>query len=172
MEHKTADRYVDTSLGFPVTLVDVPMKEVRGDWIPDLYLNEFQQVVLWILAHMDAPMSGQQVRFVRHWMEKTQEAFADMHDVSHVAVSKWEAKGEQPTAMTKATEVLLRLNILTELPETVWDRLSGPNTGASKPESLKHLLGQIGRFETGAAGDREVTVPAGEVVRSRQLPLR
>lgn len=172
MERKIAERYVDTSLGFPVTLVDVPMKSVRGEWIPDLPLNEFQQVVLWMLAHMDAPLSGRQVRFVRHWMEKTQQEFADMHDVSHVAVSKWEAKGEQPTAMTKATEVLLRLNILTELPEEVWDRLSGPNAGASKPESLKQLLEEIGHFELGPQHDRELTVPAGEVVRSGRLPLR
>jgi DNA-binding transcriptional regulator YiaG len=173
MKRKITEKYIDHSLGFPVILLDVPMKEVREEWVPDLALNEFQQVVLWMLAHQSEPLTGRHVRFVRHWMAKTQTEFAAMHDVSHVAVSKWEAKGDEPTSMAKPTEVLLRLNILTELPEDIWDRLSGPNISQDKPSSLKRLLQEIGNFEFKSERPAEgLTVPAGEFMRTDQAPLR
>lgn len=172
MEGKVAENYVDESLGFPVTLLNVPMKKVRGEWLPDLPLNEFQQVVLWMLAHRPVALSGKQVRFARHWMEKTQQDFADMLDVTHAAVSKWETKGHEPTGMAKPTEVLLRLNLLTELPDEIWQRLAGPYATEDKPTSLKRLLDEIGGFEMSSPDGDNVTVPVSDLPRSGRLPLR
>jgi transcriptional regulator with XRE-family HTH domain len=172
MERKVAQEYIDESLGFPVTLLDVPMKKVRGEWLPDLPLNEFQQVVLWMLAHMPVALSGKQVRFVRHWMEKTQQEFAEMLDVTHAAVSKWESKGHEPTGMAKPTEVLVRLNILTDLPDEIWQRLAAPYAAEDKPTSLKRLLNEIGSFELGSPNGDHLTVPFNDLPRPGRLPLR
>ncbi|MFU8802608.1 MAG: helix-turn-helix domain-containing protein [Bradymonadaceae bacterium] len=159
MERKIEDSFLDQSLGFPVMLMSVPMKRVRDEWMPDLPLNEFQQVVLWILVHGPSSLTGKQVRFIRHWMEKTQHEFAAMHDVTHAAVSKWEAKGHEPTGMSKPTEVLLRLNVLTSLPAELWDRFEGSSSTDSKPASLKRLLEEVGQFDEEGLPAEPLTVP-------------
>lgn len=172
MKRKIADRYVEESLGFPVTLINVPMKMVRGEWLPDIQLNEFQRVALWMLAHMPVSMTGKQLRFVRHWMEKTQKEFAEMLDVTHAAVSKWESKGHEPTGMAKSTEVLLRLNVLAELPDEIWRALASPDAAESKPESLKRLLNEIQNFALKMPDSAGLTIPIDELARPGYLPLR
>lgn len=172
MERKIEQQYVEESLGFPVMLLNVPMKRVRGEWLPDIPLNEFQRVVVWMLAHMQVSMTGKQLRFVRHWMEKTQQDFAKMLDVSHAAVSKWEHKGQKPTGMNKPTEVLLRINMLTELPDEVWRALDSPYAAETKPESLKRLLSEIQSFEFKRSDKPHLIVPVDELSRPGILPLR
>lgn len=159
MKRKIEEAFLDKSLGFPVLLTSVPMRKVRGEWVLDLPLNEFQQVVLWLLAHRSTALTGKQVRFVRHWMQLTQREFADLHDVSHACVSKWEAKEHQPTGMAKPSEILLRLNILTALPAELWERLDGPNSEDDKPSSLRRLLEEVSHFESRESTDQPVTVP-------------
>jgi DNA-binding transcriptional regulator YiaG len=158
MESKLQDRFWDESLGFPVMLVGVPMKKIRDEWIPDIRLNEYQEVVLWVLVHKPSPLTGRQVRFIRHWMGKTQQEFAEQHDVTHAAVSKWESKGHELTGMSKPTEILLRLNVLTALPDKLWNRLEGPFPEESKPQSLKRLLDEIGRFGDDFEAEQPVMV--------------
>ncbi len=168
MKHKIAKELIDQSLGFPVLLKSVPMKNVRGEWLPDLPLNEFQRVVLWILAHKASPLTGKQVRFIRHWLEKTQKEFAAMHDVTHAAVSKWEAKKHDPTGMSKPTEILLRLNVLTALPRELWQRLDGPNAVDDKPSSLKRLLDEVSQFDEKPPHEQSVTIPEGYLCDTTQ----
>lgn len=171
MERKIEDHFIDESMGFPVMLLRVPMKKVRDEWIPELPLNELQQVVLWILAHSSSALTGKQVRFIRHWMAETQQGFAAMHDVTHAAVSKWEAKGHQPTGMSRPTEILLRLNVLTALPTELWQRLEGPNTQDSKPASLKRLLEEVSQFDEELASAEHVVVPESYITGTGRLPL-
>jgi DNA-binding XRE family transcriptional regulator len=174
MERKRENTFVDESLGFPVVLEDVPMKKIRGEWILDIPLNEYQQVVIWILAHADFAFTGRHVRFVRHWMEMTQKDFGDMLGVSHVAVSKWEDKGSQPTSMARATEVQLRLEMLLSLPEAVWERLSGPDGRLTQRQSLSRLLEDLKAFDTpsdrGVDAER-LTVRGEELQGSGRLRL-
>lgn len=172
MERKIEKHFLDESLGFPVLLMGVPMKKVRDEWIPDIRLNEFQEVVLWILAHNASPLTGKQVRFIRHWMGQTQKDFAAIHDVTHAAVSKWEAKAHDPTGMSKPTEILLRLNILTALPRELWERLEGPGSEDDKPASLRRLLDEVGQFEDDPSPEEPVTVPETYIAGTGRLPLR
>lgn len=172
MERSTAEKYVEESLGFPVILLNVPMKRLRGEWLPDIPLNEFQRVVIWLLAHMTVAMTGRQIRFVRHWMQKTQQEFAAMLDVTHAAVSKWEHKGHEPSGMAKPTEVLLRLNMLTDLPDEIWETLVTPSAAETTPESLKRLLQEIQNFEFKRTDQAHLIVPVDELSRPGYLPLR
>ena len=171
-KRKIAGRYVEESLGFAVTLINVPMKFVRGDWLPDIPLNEFQRVVLWMLAYMPVALTGKQLRFVRHWMEKTQQEFAQMLDVTHAAVSKWESKRHEPTGMAKSTEVLVRLNMLAELPDEIWRKLASLYAAESKPESLRLLLDEIQDFSFKIPDHQGLTIPVDELARPGYLPLR
>jgi len=55
------------------------------------------------------------VRFARLHCEMTLQAFAARFGVSHVAVLKWEQRGNKPTGMTWSTEKDIRLFIHQQL---------------------------------------------------------
>lgn len=99
-------------LGFPVLLLNVPMVEVRGIWTPDIDYNLLQKVVLRVLAHQQAPLTGHQVHFIRSWMTLTQEEFGKLFGVSHSAVVKWEKAKGSPAKILLTTERDIRMHIL------------------------------------------------------------
>jgi DNA-binding transcriptional regulator YiaG len=111
MTTRRVAKYVDWGFGFPVVLEQVPMVQVRGKWMPDLNYTQLARAVLRQLAVLNGRLTGQQVRFVRLHFDLTLQAFATRFGVSHVAVLKWEHRGNKPTGMTWSTEKDLRLFI-------------------------------------------------------------
>lgn len=146
MSRKTQSEFVDRTLGFPVTLRDVPMRKVRGEWVPDYDPNAFQRRVLKVLVFSPTPLTGNHLRFIRLWLEETQEVFGSELGVTHAAVSQWESKGDQPTGMGKSVEVHVRLRVLMELTDTTdsdalgritaIDQDSSPDTPAIDADDL------------------------------------
>ncbi len=120
---KKEQTYIDRRFGFEVILVDVPMTQVRGEWVPDINANHLRTAVLAGLTTKPGPLSGAEVRFVRHWMEHTTTQFGELLGVTHAAVLKWEKKGQEPTGMNRATEFRLRVLILKRLPEPVQNQI-------------------------------------------------
>lgn len=61
-------------------------------------------------------LTGAQIRFVREFLGMSLRCFASkvVHQ-SHMAVSKWEKFGNEPTNMDAATEVVLRLYVFHEI---------------------------------------------------------
>jgi hypothetical protein len=115
MEKKVKKLFVDHALGFPVTLINVPMIKVRGAWTPDINYNAFEKTVLHILCWKPARLTGNEIRFIRLHFEMTLQAFAKRFAVTHAAVIKWEKNGNRPTPMNWTTEKDLRLFVLTKL---------------------------------------------------------
>ncbi len=144
VQKKREQAYVDRRFGFEVILVDVPMKQVRGESVPDINANHLRTAVLAGLTTKPGPLSGVEVRFVRHWMEHTTTEFGELLGVTHAAVIKWEKKGPQSTGMNRATEFRLRLLILKRLPESVQMQLvdAQQEKQANDPE-LRHLFGLL-----------------------------
>lgn len=147
MEHKIEESYVTEALGFPVTLENVRMRKFRGEWMPEINWDRLQEIVMLALAHKPGPLSGDEVRFVRHFMELTLKAFARACGLkSHQAVMNWESKQDKPTGMRKSTEILLRARILDALPLELWNMIETEPT--SPKESFSRRLEALTEFES------------------------
>ena len=118
MEQKVRKKYIDETLGFPVILMDVPMRKTRGTWVPNINYQAFKTSVLHLLAFKPSRLSGAEVKFIRHTFEMSTEAFGERFgDVSHPAVLKWEKKGQAASDMNWSTEKDIRMEILRFLNE-------------------------------------------------------
>ena len=115
MTTKMVAKYIDRGFGFPVVLEKVPLVQVRGKWTPALNYTHLAHAVLGQLAEFNGRLTGHQVRFVRHHFDLTLQAFAARFGVSHVAVLKWEQRGNKPTGMMWSTEKDIRLFIHQQL---------------------------------------------------------
>lgn len=96
-------------LGFPIRLVNVPMKKKFGEWVLDINLDQFQKIVLHMLARKPTPLSGGELRFIVDYFKMSTREFARLFGVTHAAVLKWE---NEKSKMNPGTEVCLRLYIL------------------------------------------------------------
>ena len=109
MKKKIQKTYQDHGFGFPVTLLNVPMTEVRGEWVPMINQKELQERVLEALVLKHSRLSGNEVKFIRQFSKMTLEQFAERFDVTHPAVLKWERTKNQGTGMSWTTEKDIRL---------------------------------------------------------------
>jgi DNA-binding transcriptional regulator YiaG len=82
-------------LGFPIELIDVPMRKILGEWILDINLSILQQEVLKMLIHKPTLLQAGELRFIRKYFEMTMTAFGKVFGVSHAVVIKWES-GQLP----------------------------------------------------------------------------
>lgn len=99
-------------LGFPIRLINVPMKKVFGEWVLDINLDHFQKVVLHTLTRKSTSISGAELRFIIDYLKMSTREFAQLFGVTHAAVLKWE---NEKSKMNPSTEVCLRLYILDHL---------------------------------------------------------
>jgi len=129
---KTEKRFVYLGLGFPVTVVNAPLIEIRGGWSLDVDLNVLQRAVLLALAHRCEVLSGNQIRFIRLWMSCTLDEFGKLLGVTHPAVLKWEKAGDKPAKISLTTEREMRLLIL--------DKLLGKDSDFRKAFRVIHTL--------------------------------
>jgi DNA-binding transcriptional regulator YiaG len=115
-EKRVIKTYTDERFGFPVEIKNAPFREVFGEWALDLNATALRNAVLHSIALSESKLTGAQVRFIRLTLGHTMETFGKLFDVSHAAVSKWEAFAEKPTNMNKVNELLLRGHALASLP--------------------------------------------------------
>jgi DNA-binding XRE family transcriptional regulator len=103
-------------LGFPIELVNAPIRNVLGEPVLDVDLKWLQATVFRLLLDVRERFTGAQVRFVRHSMELTQARFADLLGLSnHSVVSQWESRSDALAGMDKSVELLLRLQMARHL---------------------------------------------------------
>lgn len=115
MRTKTEKTFIYEGLGFPIILHNAPLREIRGVWTLDVDLNQLQKVILLSLAHHPSDLTGDQIFFIRNWLELTQKQFGELLGVTHPAVVKWEKQRERPTKINLATQRDLRLLLLDRL---------------------------------------------------------
>ena len=73
MKQKVIKKYIFEGLGFPIVLINVPMRMMIGEWVLDIDLNLLQKNVLDALIHKSVPLTGAEVRFIRKYFELTTE---------------------------------------------------------------------------------------------------
>ena len=115
MKKKIQKIYQDNGFGFPVTLLNVPLLQVRGEWLPSVNQKELQSLVIQALVVKPARLTGNEVRFIRQFNQMTLEQFAERFDVTHPAVLKWEKSKNSITGMAWTTEKDIRLFALNAL---------------------------------------------------------
>lgn len=133
MEEIKKDTFIWEGLGFPIRLINVPMKKVFGDWILNINLKLFQKAVLHMLARKPTPLTGAELRFVIDYLKMSTRGFAQLFGVTHAAVLKWE---NEKSKMNPSTEVCLRLYILNHL--KVADKEFRKLYSKISPQNLAH----------------------------------
>ena len=112
MKHKIEKIYTYEGMGFPVHLTNVPMVEVRGEFILDIDYNKLQKTVLLHLCYKKTPLTGNEVKFIRKYFSLTTTAFGHLFGYTHSAILKWENQADGIARITPTTEIYLRLYIL------------------------------------------------------------
>jgi DNA-binding transcriptional regulator YiaG len=114
-KNKKIETFIYEGLGFPIKLINAPMRKVYGEWVFDFSMGIFQKAVLNMLTRKPSPLTGKELRFIIDYFEMSYRDFAKIFGVSHVAVVKWEKKNVR---MSPSTEIYLRLYILNYLKVT------------------------------------------------------
>ena len=115
MKDRKIDTFVYEGFGFPILLENVPMRKRLGEWTFDIDLEALEKTVLFALIEKQIPLSGNQIRFIRHFLNMSTYEFADILGVTHAAVLHWE-KGEKK--MNVGNQIVLRLYVLNHLKVT------------------------------------------------------
>lgn len=115
MKKNTVKEFEYDGLGFPIVLLNVPLVEIRGVQVPDIDYNQFQKNVLHVLSHQLFPLTGNQIRFIRQFMEMTFSEFASKIGVTHACVINWEKAKNSSAKIQPSTEVCIRLLIMDAL---------------------------------------------------------
>ena len=112
MSEKKIDTIIYNGLGFPIKLVNIPMRKAYGDWILDINFGQLQIAVLLMLAKQGTTLSGKEITFIRHYFDMSTIEFGKLLGATHVAVLKWEREERR---MNANTEIFLRSCILNRL---------------------------------------------------------
>jgi DNA-binding transcriptional regulator YiaG len=136
MKTKIQEKYIYEGLGFPIELNHVEMVKIRGAWAPKINVKKVADEAIKEIPLQKTRLTGGQIHFIRSYFDMSYREFASrvVHQ-SHMAVSKWEKFGDEPTNMDAATEVVLRLYIFHEV-------------AAKKPSLVKNFLKAYERIST------------------------
>ena len=111
MKNTKKKTFIFRGLGFPIKLINVPMRKMIGEWVLDINFNKLQLAVLHSLLRKQAPLNGDELKFIRKFLNMSTTEFGRIFGVSHVAVIKWE-KG---TRANLSTDIYIRLYVLEHL---------------------------------------------------------
>lgn len=111
IEHKN-ETFIYEDLGFPILLVDCPMKKNLGEWVLNVNLDKLQVKILKALVHKPTSLTSDELRFIRKYFEMTTTLFGEVMGISHAAIVKWESGQNNPNP---TTDIYIRLFILEKL---------------------------------------------------------
>jgi DNA-binding transcriptional regulator YiaG len=100
------ETFIFNGLGFPLELIDCPMKKALGEWVIDINLNALQLLVFKGLIHKPSPLSGGEFRFMRKFMDLTTEELGKKLAVSHAAVVNWE---KEQSKISPVQDIYMRM---------------------------------------------------------------
>lgn len=112
MKNRKNETFVYKGLGFPIELIDVPMKKVFGEWIMDIDMNVFQLFIFNGLIRKPSSINGNELKFMRKFLELSPAELAKYLEISPTTLLRWE-KGITKIPLTQ--EIRLRRFLLKEL---------------------------------------------------------
>lgn len=113
---KVVKNHLYEGLGFPIELDEVEMRLIDSEWCPIVDVQKVADAVIEKLAIQETRLTGNQVKFIRSYYSMPLREFGEkvVHE-SHMAVSKWEKRGDLSTNMNSNTEHELRLYIIEKI---------------------------------------------------------
>ena len=94
---------------------NAPLIEVFDEWVLNIDMNKLQKEVFKQLAWQHSPLTGNEVAFIRKYLEMTKTGFGKLFGVAHSAVSKWEEKDDEFIKISISTDRLIRLHMIEHL---------------------------------------------------------
>src|SRR3990172_2552953 len=112
MKDRKTKTFIYEAFGFPILLINVPMRRIVGEWVIDVNFNALEKAVLRSVINKSTFLNGAELRFIRKYLALSTTDFGKIFDVSHAAISKWESEKASPPA---ATDVYIRLYLFDHL---------------------------------------------------------
>jgi len=109
---KKTETFIYEGLGFPIELVNTPMKKVLNEWVIDLDMNALQVFVFKGLIHKPHPLSGKELRFMRKFLDLSSTEFGKRLGVSHATIVKWE---KEQANISPVQEIYIRMFLFEHL---------------------------------------------------------
>lgn len=108
-KEKVVKSFVYDGLGFPILLSRVLFHQIRGEWVPKIDVERLADIVFKFLPSKPSKLTGNEIKFIRTYLEKSKPGFAELFKLSHTAVTKWEKAGNSPAPISPSQEMVLRL---------------------------------------------------------------
>ena len=115
MIERKRETFVYEGLGFPVILINAPLRKAYGEWIIDINFAQLGRLAMLALTKKPVALTGRELRSIRHYLDMSVHKFAEELGVSHVAILHWEGEERK---MNADTEIHLRLYLLNHLKVT------------------------------------------------------
>ena len=111
MSKKIERKYIYNGLGFPIELHNVEMVKFDGEFHPKIDVRKVADTAIKDLVSQPTRLTGNQIKFIRSYLEMSLRQFSEVVNESHMAIKKWEDFEDKPTNMDVNIEILLRLHI-------------------------------------------------------------
>lgn len=116
MESKTfSEEYIYKGLGFPICIRNPQFSKVRGELVFKVDIEKISKIAFKLLAIKPSRLTGDEIKFVRIYLNLSRTAFGGIFKLSHTAVSKWEKVGEEFAPISPSQEIVLRLSMIDRL---------------------------------------------------------
>ncbi len=112
---KKKETFIYEGLGFPIELIDAPMKMVLNEWVIDVDMNALQEFVFKGLLRKPSSLSGKEVKFLRKFLQLSSTELGKKLGVSHATVIKWE---KEETKISPLQESYIRMFLFEQLQNT------------------------------------------------------
>ena len=109
METKIVKEYKYTDLGFDIILKDIVLYKIGREWLPKIDIEKLSKRIFTLLTYRAASFSGNELSFIRTYLQMSKSEFGRELKVSHTAVAKWEKSGKKISSMDIGTELLLKM---------------------------------------------------------------
>lgn len=114
---KSKKDYIYNGFGFPIILEKAVFHKVRGEWLLKLDIEKLAEVVINLLPQKPTGLTGSEIRFARTYLELSKRKLAELLNISHTAVNKWESTENEKANIDPLSEVALRSFIKLQLNE-------------------------------------------------------
>ncbi|EDN69689.1 conserved hypothetical protein [Beggiatoa sp. PS] len=97
MEQKIISEYEYLGLGFPMRLKNVVCLKIHEQWHPKINVETVAEDAFYHLIEKASslPLTGNEIEFIRTYLNLSKKAFGEKLHVAHTTISRWEKVGNQ-----------------------------------------------------------------------------